>query len=343
MAGVTVVTLNWNSFDDTRDCLVSLERSTFSFLDVVVVDNASSDDSADRLTEWLAEVGMLRCVSDYSPEAETLVERSRGEPTSLPVHLIRASENTGFCVGNNLGMQLAYSADRDYALILNNDTIADSEMISELVRVAVDTNAGLVGGVILYETQRDLIWWAGGSFDKNLESHRLLEGQTLAAVEGSTPYQTEWISGCMTLIPRRTFERYGGYDEDFFIWSEEWDLSLRVAKGGESLVVAPTARLYHKVGQSLGVMYPLSYYYGTRNRLLLKKKHLPALRRMSYVARFVLTRVPRYGQLFAQGRRDLVVAGVSALFDYFRGTTGRWSRHDGYGRPPAAAPDDVTG
>ena len=336
-AGVTAVTLNWNSFDDTRECLESLAASlTYRPLDVVVVDNASTDDSVALLRDWLVKNGLLARVSAYS--GGTLATQEVVGASRLPVHLILASTNLGFCTGNNLGIAEAFGAGNPYVLVLNNDTIAEPEMISELVKAAEQTRAGLVGGLICYEGDRDTIWWAGGVFDKSLETKRLLAGQPLSALEFTAPYETQWISGCMTLIPHETSLTVGAYDESFFIWSEEWDLSLRVSEQGRPLVVAPSARLFHKVGRSLGVLYPLSYYYGTRNRLMLKRKHLSPLRRRRSTTIFVVTRVPRYLQLLARGRPDLVAAGIFALSGYFRGVTGKWSRHDRYSRPPAAEP-----
>jgi len=343
VVGVTVVTLNWNSCDDTRECLLSLDRSSYGTLDVVVVDNGSCDGSGEVLRRWLSENGMLRRVSHCSADGRDLVEREVANPSRLPVHLILAPQNLGFCVGNNLGIAQGFQAGSGYALVLNNDTVADPLMITALVAAAEETEAGLVGGLICYESNRETIWWAGGLFDKNLESRRVLDGEPITALRATKPYRTQWISGCMTLIPRRTYETVGGFDEDFFIWSEEWDLSLRVARQGLPLVVAPTAKLFHKVGQSLGVMYPLAYYYATRNRLMLKRKHLSPRRRRVVNSILVLSRLPRYLQLLVQGRRDLVAAGVSAVCDYFRGATGKWAQHDRYPRPPASQYNDPVG
>ena len=82
----------------------------------------------------------------------------------------------------------------------------------------------------------------------------MLEGHQTNEVQNDRPFETDWISGCMTLIPRTTFEIVGGHDESFFIWSDEWDLSLRVSQSGKRLLVVPQSKIYHKVGKSLGVL-----------------------------------------------------------------------------------------
>ncbi|MGC9973939.1 MAG: glycosyltransferase family 2 protein [Gaiellaceae bacterium] len=335
---VTVVTLNWNSYDDTRECIESLRKSSYSPLEVVIIDNASVDGSEIALRNWLDESAMLATFAVIPRRSRRPIASSTHDIDGMAVHLFVSEENLGFCVGNNVGLDFAFSSGSAYSLVLNNDTICEPTTVAELVAVARETDAGLVGGLIYYGSDHNRIWWAGGSFDRNLETKRFLSGRPMSALTVDVPYDTQWISGCMTLVPRATYEMVGGYDEDFFIWSEEWDLSLRVSGAGKRLVVAPRAHLYHKTGQSLGVLYPLSYYYGTRNRLMLKRKHLSPVRRRIVTAVFLATRIPRYALLLAQGRRDLVAAGLDAIRDYFADRTGKWARHEVIPRPkPRAA------
>jgi GT2 family glycosyltransferase len=130
----------------------------------------------------------------------------------------------------------------------------------------------------------------------------------------------------MTMIPKGIFEEIGGFDEDYFIWSEEWDLSMRVRQAGYRLMVEPRARICHKVGHSLGVMQPLNYYYGIRNGLLFKRKFLAGHVFGLYLAFYLFNRMVRFSQLAAMGRRDLASAGLDAVLDFFRGKTGKWPR-----------------
>jgi GT2 family glycosyltransferase len=323
---VSVVILNWNGWVDTIECLDSLREVTYPNFDVIVVDNLSTDDSLDRLYSWAREHGVRPLTysltsRDLAPEPE--------EPASSDrwLRLVRSDRNLGFCAGNNVGMELAMRLGSEHFIVLNNDTVCTPDFMGAMVDVAESaSDVGLVGGLICYADAPSTIWYAGGTLDGFLESKRVLSVQPLSRLDRETVTETEWISGCLTLIPRRVYGMIGGYDEDYFIWSEEWDLSLRARARGLRLLFAPRALIYHKVGRSLGRLAPLSYYYGTRNRLLLKRKHLGRARRSLFLAGFVASRVPRFGWFAIQRRPDLVHAGTDALVDYLRGRTGKWSK-----------------
>ncbi len=330
---VAIIVLNWNGWQDTIECLESLQQITYPNYQIIVVDNASTDASAEKIRAWVKENGL--------PLAEYRLESREMQPVPIleekplveglrRVELICSAVNLGFCAGNNVGMEFAHRADADYFLILNNDTLVESTFLQPLVEVVESSDdVGLVGGLICYAESPETIWWAGGVFDIFLETKRMLTGYSINKVQSDESFEVDCITGCMTLIPRTTFEIVGGYDESFFIWSEDWDLSLRVSQSGKRLLVVPQSKIYHKVGKSLGVLKPLSYYYGTRNRLLLKRKHLRPALRFLFLLWFLPSRLIRYGIFVVKGRLDLVSAGYCAIRDYFLGRTGKWSKHEG--------------
>jgi GT2 family glycosyltransferase len=327
-ARVAPVIVNWNGWEDTLDCVRSLLGATWPAIDIVIVENGSSNDSWSRLVDFCVHEGLdhrtVTCnekgmlAQSPEPPPESLINGKR-------VHLLHSPVNLGLCRGTNLGMDYAIRCGCDYLVMLNNDTVCTPGFLEPLVQTASGAErAGLVGGLIARWEQQDSVWWAGGVFDSFLETQRIGDGRPVADYLDGPVRETEWISGCMTLMASAVFQRLGGLDESFFIWSEEWDQSLRARAAGYRLYINPASLIYHKVGRSLGVMKPLSYYYGTRNRLLLKKKHLPLWRRALFMAWFLPARAVRYAQFLLTGRSDLVHAGVSALFDYFAGRTGIW-------------------
>ena len=332
---VAVIILNWNSWRDTIECLESIQKVDYSNLEVIVVDNASKDESIEKISSWCSrnEVWqqLLQGPDDINIESvvkPVIHEDSKSKGPIQQLLLMRLSKNAGFCIGNNIGMKQAAVNGSAFLLILNNDTIVTPTFLKPMVEAAQqEENVGLVGGVICYAENPDLIWFAGGSFDKYLESRRLFDGERYSSTAFDQIHDTDWISGCMTLIPRRIYDLLGGYYEGFFIWSEEWDYSLRVKNAGYRLVIASRGRIFHKVGRSLGIMKPLSYYYGTRNRLMLKRMHLSRSIRWPFLAFFLLSRIPRYAHFALQGRWDLVEAGSSAILDYFLRRTGKWVSH----------------
>lgn len=333
---VSIIIINWNGWRDTIECLESILNVDYDNIEIIIIDNASSDESLKKISSWCNQRGTYCQQLSYKLDDfgnGSIIERFNIENNSAknsiqPILLIELAENTGFCLGNNIGMKLAASNGAKFFLILNNDTIVTPSFLKPMVEVAQqEKNIGLVGGVICYAENPDSIWFAGGSFDKYLESKREHDGDIYSADKFERIFDTEWVSGCMTLIPIRTYNQVGGYFEGFFIWSEEWDYSLRAKKAGFRLVIASKARIFHKVGHSLGVMKPLSYYYGTRNRLILKRMHLPRSLRWPFLAFFLLSRIPRYSNFALQGRWDLIKAGGAAIRDYFLGKNGKWMIH----------------
>jgi GT2 family glycosyltransferase len=329
MVRVAVVILNWNGWEDTIDLLDSLFNVEYEPLTVVVVDNASIDESVLKIEAWLRERGVGHRILDWVTEAAdaSMVSRVGGGDDDREFIFIRSSENLGFCRGNNAGLEWAFSAGARFGLVLNNDTLVSPGFLAPMVDVArADPQVGLVGGVITYCSKPDIVWWAGGSFDRFLVAKRIHDGEPISVVPAAEPFETEWVSGCMMLIPAQVFTELGGFDEDFFIWSEEWDYSVRVARAGYKLIVVPSATICHKVGRSLGVMKPLNYYYGIRNGLLFKRKHLPRQSWYPYFIGYLVNRALRFTQLVLQGRFDLAKAGVEAVADFVRGRTGKWLR-----------------
>ena len=136
---VSIIMLNWNSIDDTRECLESLKKITYPNYDIIVVDNASEGDDVKLLS------------SEY------------GKQTTI----ISNAENLGFPEGNNVGIRRALKNGSDFCLLLNNDTIVDPEFLSELVEVAKDPSIGIVGSKIFnyYDSNRvesvggNAWWW----------------------------------------------------------------------------------------------------------------------------------------------------------------------------------------
>ncbi len=330
---VYIILLNWNGAVDTIECLESLKKCRYENFHVVVLDNASKDDSVVKLREYLSESAIP--FSEYilrSDSSFEVVKRSIPRESFLRgVELIISEENLGFCAGNNRAMEFAVRHGADYLLVLNNDTVCEVDFLDHLVNTAMsEPRAGLIGGVICYYDEPDTIWWAGGGFNSFLQTVRLYDRKPLNSIKNKDIYETDLIIGCMMLIPRNIFLTTGGFDERFFIWSEDWDLSLKVRMEGYRLIVNPQARIYHKVGRALGILKPLDYYYGTRNNLILKKKYLHWFRRFLFISFWLIPRrIVRYIQFAMQGRFDLIYAGTYGIIDYFRGKTDKWERHEG--------------
>jgi GT2 family glycosyltransferase len=133
--GVCCVIVNWNGWRDTLDCLASLREQDYRNLQIIVVDNGSTDDSVERIRSAFPEV--------------TLIE---------------TGQNLGFPSGCNVGLRAGLTGDAEFLWLLNNDTVCPPDTLRKLVRRAVaNPDAGLVGTVLLYAHDPTKVQaWGGG-------------------------------------------------------------------------------------------------------------------------------------------------------------------------------------
>jgi GT2 family glycosyltransferase len=245
---VSIVVLNLNGYEDTCDCIESLRGVQYPNFDVTLVDNGSSDDSAD-------------CLKTKFPE----------------IKLIRSDENLGFTGGNNLGIQEALSRGADYVLLLNNDTIVDPNFLGHLIEVGeTDSRIGILGPKILYAAEPQRIWFAGGyvRYSTGTCGH-LGHDQIDRDGKFSSVEDTGWVSGCGLLIKSAVLREVGPLDPRLFIYWEDVDLCMRVSQAGYRCVFVPMARIWHKVSRTCGLKSSFTLYLGTRNQLALVAKRIP--------------------------------------------------------------------
>lgn len=261
MRRVAVVILNWNGWRDTIACVDSLRRQTVQPAWVVVVDNASTDDSERELRSACGEA-----------------------------HFIQSGANLGFAGGNNVGARWALEQGADAVWLLNNDATAAPNALEELVRTdEARPDVGAIGTRI-YEMQRPevLQCWGGGWI--NLWAGRAREFD--AEVEERS---LDYISGCSLYLPRRAIERCGLLDEGFFMYFEDAELSLRYRSAGFKLAVADGAHVHHKGGASSRPGRVQSAWR-TQSLLRVLKLHAP-----SYLASLALSTLLRGTSMSVRG------------------------------------------
>ena len=245
---VSIIILNWNSYEVTRDCLVSLGRSDYANFEIILVDNGSRDSSPDRL--------------------------SREFPS---VRLIKNNKNLGFTGGNNVGMRDALGRDTDYLLLLNNDTEVAPDFLSQLVGVAEsDPEIGVLNPKIYFYQPADMIWYGGGVHKPWWSFPRHIGVFQRDSDNNGLAQQVTFITGCALLIKTQIARQVGLLDETFFIGFEDADWSKRVMQAGYKAVYVPAAKIWHKISvdtkKNLGK--PVKDFYYVRNSILLARKHL---------------------------------------------------------------------
>lgn len=260
MNKVFVVILNYKGHKDTEDLLESLKminKKSF-YLNVVLVDNFPQDP----------------------------IKLDEKKYKELNLKIIYNKVNLGFSGGNNVGIKYSLENGADYILILNNDTYVDKNFIEELLKSFSEEGVGVVVPKIYFakgfefhdrykkEDLGKVIWYAGGGIDwKNvLGFHRGVD-EVDKGQYGLTE-ETELASGCCLMLKKEILEKVKGYNEDYFLYYEDADLSMRIKKLGSKIIYNPNAIIWHKNAQSSGGSGSnLQDYYISRNRMLFGLKY----------------------------------------------------------------------
>lgn len=292
MPNVGIVISNYNGWQDTVRCLESLQKQTYRDFEILLLDDASTNDSVQQLQKHLTENTVF-----------------------LP-----QEANSGFAAVNNVGMRRALADGCDWVLLLNNDTVAAPDFLENLLR---ETPAGAVScPKMLFLDPPDEIWFAGGELDRATGKVRHLGGHEKDGPAFAEKKQVSFITFCCVLLPRQVIEQVGFLDETLFMYCEDVDYCIRLTDAGVPLWFLPDAKIWHKAGGSAGGM--LSVYYITRNTLYLtckgksrgyiRARTLPVL--IAGAARYALTKLlgRKKGRSYGAFRGAL---------DFWRGRMGR--------------------
>lgn len=231
MIDVSVIIVSWNTKDILQGCLRSVYKQTqdISF-EVIVVDNASSDDSAMMVKEKFPKV-----------------------------ILIENTENRGFAAANNQGMRIAKGR---YVLLLNSDTIIIDNALAKIV-VFADSHpqAAAVGCRVLNpdKTLQRTCFMFPSILNLLLSStylyrifpkSRFFGRERMTWWDRSDTREIEVVTGCFMLVRREAIEQVGMMDEQFFMYGEETDWCYRFKQTGWEIIFNPTAEIIHLGGQS---------------------------------------------------------------------------------------------
>lgn len=287
---VGVVILNYNGLNDTLACAESVLASTQPPDWLVIVDNASTDDSRHWLSHWargnlefvLPEQGVVK------PQAKPLpfIELEEGMEAEIqPLVLLYLRRNGGYAAGMNSGMRLLLRFGADAIWLLNNDTIVEKNALGAMVqRLFSKSRPGLCGSLLRY-TDSGLVQCQAGGYTNRWFGLSTLEGngsevhdQGLLTPE-AVEERLDFICGASVMASRVFIETVGLMDERYFLYCEEQDWA-NSANGRFDFAFAPDAIVWHKEGTTTGFSHNQFNLRRAlnlvRSRLLLTAKHNPA-------------------------------------------------------------------
>jgi len=215
---VACVVLNWNGWQDTIACLTAIDGLDYDNRFVIVVDNGSTNDSVQRIRE-----------------AHPAVE------------LICTGRNLGYAGGVNVGIRLALERGAEFVWLLNNDAKPLPNALSALVGKALEQpDLGAVGSVLMYmSSQTEVQAWGGGRVNCWL-------GRASHATSRKEDPWFDYLTGASLLLRCAALAKVGLFDDGFFLYWEDTDLSFRLRRQGWRLGVAAESVVLHKVGASSG-------------------------------------------------------------------------------------------
>ena len=237
MQNIAIIIVNWNGQRFLKDCLDSINKQNYRNFDIFLVDNNSTD-------------GSLEIARNYKN-----------------IKVIRNKQNLGFARGNNVGIKRALKEGYKFIVLVNYDTVADESWLENLVKRAEhNPEIGAVQSKILLSSSNCInttggeLHFLGFSYCGNYKSKDIYHDV------GDIPL----FSGASVLISAEALKKAGLFDESFFMYMEDADLSWRIRQLGYKIMFEPKSVIYHKYSFSKNKN---KFYYAERNRLIFVLKN----------------------------------------------------------------------
>jgi GT2 family glycosyltransferase len=300
---VYIIVLNWNSWNYTAECVLSLQKLEYPNYQIVLIDNASSDSSEQLLREHFPELPFLQTGS-----------------------------NLGYAGGNNCGITYALERNAEFIWILNNDTLVEVDTLQHLIDVMQNNvKAAACCPKIYYMGSENEIAYAGGNINywRGAVKHRGLNeidrGQYDQLID------VEFLTGSSLLVRSSVLEQTGLMLEEYFLFFEDVEWSLRFRRHNFELIFVPSAIVWHKEGGSTGgssgrLIKPDPLYYLLRNGLYLYRSYFPGIQRWTAQAWVVCLHMAFLVHVFRRKRLQFPIlsqAVFQALMDYLKNIKGK--------------------
>lgn len=296
MPSVLIVVLNWNGADDTIECVSSLVKMPKDDYSILVIDNDSE-------------------ISDFKK-----LDAIRSNPK---LKIIRNRKNLGFAGGVNTGIRYAIQNDYELVALFNNDAVVDPNWLQALKRAfSVDSSILAVTGLLLHKDGKTIdttgdyysIW--GMPFPRSRGQHNQAapdSGYVFGATGGATLYKT------------LLFKEIGLFDETFFAYYEDVDISFRAQLAGYKVYYTKDAIAYHKQGATSSKIPGFTVYQTFKNIPLLYAKNVPLGLLLPVGIRLFVLYWLIFVNAIKNGTGKYALKGWSASIWYF-GTKALWNR-----------------
>ena len=286
---LSIITINYNGLKDTCELIDTLPLNNET-IEVIVVDNASTQDEATEI-----------------------------EKRYQQVKVIKSDENLGFAGGNNLGIQAAHGK---YLFFINNDAILPQlSALSLLInRLESSDQIGMVCPKIRFTWGEQPIQYAGYTpLSKITLRNKSIGFGEQDNGQYDTPHPTPYAHGAAMMVKREVIEKAGMMPECYFLYYEELDWSMMIRRAGYEIWYEPACTIFHKESQTTGQMSPLKTYYIIRNRLLFAQRNIDGSEKyLTYIYLICIVAVRDVLKYLCKGQINMAKAVMKGIKDFFK-------------------------
>ena len=239
--------LNYNNFESTKKCVLSILDCSLKNIEIYIVDNNSPDDSYHKLKNLFNDL-----------------------------KVVRSEVNNGYAAGHKIAVNYAIKNKFDLIWILNNDLTLRKETLPNLLSAYNSFGLGVYGSITLKSENPDIVNFGGGNKDdiKEAFDYNAYEGCRLEDYYKKTSLRkVQSVEGSSMLIPLKVIKNHGFMREDFFMYGEETDYCYRLKKHSVSSFIVPESVVVHTGAESFKNSKHLESYYRRRNMLYFEKDH----------------------------------------------------------------------
>ena len=286
---LSIITINYNGLKDTCELIDTLPLNDET-IEVIVVDNASTQDEATEL-----------------------------EKRYPLIIVIRSDKNLGFAGGNNLGIKAAHGK---YLFFINNDAILPQPSALSLLitRLESSDQIGMVCPKIRFTWGKQPIQYAGYTpLSKITLRNKSIGFGEQDNGQYDTPHPTPYAHGAAMMVKREIIEKVGMMPECYFLYYEELDWSMMIRRAGYEIWYEPACTIFHKESQTTGQMSPLKTYFITRNRLLFAQRNAQKdTKYLTYVYLIIVVATKDISFHLLRGKFNLACAVIKGITDYIK-------------------------
>lgn len=242
MYKIYVVLLNYNGYNDTKECIESIlkgQNNMYFNINICVVDNDSTQEERKLLFNLKNKIKNL--------------------------DIIFNNTNEGYAKGNNIGISFAIKNQADYIWVLNNDVTVEENAVNELIKSAKNSEAFFSTKIYDYYYRNELQYFGADIVGKKFDIY-------FNKIDGKINRNSDFISGTSIFAHRNLWEKYK-LPEEYFLYEEDTDFSLYLKENNIPIIIVANAKIFHKGSVSTNKLSWMQHYYFQRNKLILIKKY----------------------------------------------------------------------